>query len=57
MDDNIKLIISEVKPEELNISNSRSENVKQKTREQLILVRLVQQKPIYRSRRMSLMFN
>ena len=56
MDDNIKLIITEVEPEKPIVSQANS-NMKQKTREQPILVRPTQSKPVQRPRRMGLVFN
>lgn len=56
MDDNIKLIITELEPEKPVVGQSNT-NVKQKTREQPILVRPTQTKPIQRPRRMELVFN
>ena len=56
MDDNIKLIITELEPEKPIVSQANS-NMKQKTREQPILVRPTQSKPVQRPRRMGLVFN
>jgi hypothetical protein len=56
MDDNIKLIITELEPEKPIVSQA-SPIVKQKTREQPILVRPTQSKPAQRPRRMGLVFN
>lgn len=57
MDDNIKLIITELEPKKPVVSESKSGDVKQKTREQPILVRPVQKIPLHRPRRMGLVFN
>ena len=56
MDDNIKLIITEIEPKKPIVSEANL-NMKQKTREQPILVRPTQTKPIQRPRRMGLVFN
>jgi hypothetical protein len=56
MDDNIKLIITEIEPENLIVSETNS-IVKQKTRVQPILVRPTQSKPVQPARRMGLVFN
>lgn len=57
MDDNIKLIIREIEPKKPIVSQSKTEDLKQKTREQPILVRPVQKIPLHRPRRMGLVFN
>ncbi len=57
MDDNIKLIITEIEPKKLIVSQSKPDNVKQKTRERTTIIRPIQQNPIQRPRRMGLVFN
>lgn len=56
MDDNIKLIITELEPEKPVVGQATN-NVKQKTREQPILVRPTQPRPAQRPRRIGLVFN